>query len=161
MSNEMVIALGTGRQVIVQVPFLSTGEAQTEDWGVRLGGLLPGGLVVGLTGELGAGKTVLARALLRGAGLDTAVNVTSPTYTFMNRYPGPVFFVHVDLYRLETVRDAFQAGIEEAILEPGEGLVVVEWYEKFEQAWPVDVLRLYIDIEEDGARRIRAGEGRA
>ncbi|MBW2262986.1 MAG: tRNA (adenosine(37)-N6)-threonylcarbamoyltransferase complex ATPase subunit type 1 TsaE [Deltaproteobacteria bacterium] len=158
MIDEMLIALGTGRQVRVEAPFRSAVEEQTEAWGCRLGGLLPGGLVVGLTGDLGAGKTVLARALLRGAGLDPAIEVTSPTFTLMNLYPGPVPLVHVDLYRLESVRDAFQAGIEEVILDPAGGLVVVEWYEKFADAWPVDVLRLFIDVEEDGARRISAGE---
>ncbi len=155
----MVITLGTGRQVSVEAPFLSTGEEQTEAWGARLGAALPGGLVVGLTGELGAGKTVLARALLRGAGLDPSIVVTSPTFTLMNRYPGPVPLVHVDLYRLDTPLDAFQAGIEEAVLEPAGGLVIVEWYERFAEAWPVDALRLTIEVEKDGTRRITAGGG--
>jgi tRNA threonylcarbamoyladenosine biosynthesis protein TsaE len=160
MSNEMVIALGAGRQVTVAAPFRSTSEEQTSQWAARLGSHLPAGIVVGLTGELGAGKTVLARALLRGAGLDPTIAVTSPTFTLMNRYPGRVPFVHVDLYRLETVRDAFQAGIEEVVLDPSGGIVVVEWYEKFAQSWPVDALRLFIDIEGDGIRRIGVGEER-
>jgi tRNA threonylcarbamoyladenosine biosynthesis protein TsaE len=157
MSNEMVVSLGAGRQVTVAAPVRTLGEEQTALWGARLGSLLPDGLVVGLTGELGAGKTVLARALLRGAGLDPAIAVTSPTFTLMNRYPGRIPFVHVDLYRLESARDAFQAGIEEVVLDPAGGLVVVEWYERFARDWPVDVLRLFIDVEEDGARRITAG----
>lgn len=160
MSNEMVIALGTGRQVTVAAPFRSAGEQETEAWALDLGGRLPAGLVVGLTGELGAGKTVLACALLRGAGLDPDITVTSPTFTLMNRYPGRIPYVHVDLYRLETARDAFQAGIEEVVLDPSGGLVVVEWYEKFAHAWPVDVLRLFIGIEDDGARLITTGESR-
>jgi tRNA threonylcarbamoyladenosine biosynthesis protein TsaE len=116
--------------------------------------------VVGLVGDLGAGKTVLADALLHGAGLERSVVVTSPTFTLMNRYPGRVPYVHVDLYRVESAREAFGAGIQEVLLEPGEGFVVVEWFEKFPELWPPHHLRLDIAIKGPARRTISAGESR-
>jgi tRNA threonylcarbamoyladenosine biosynthesis protein TsaE len=153
----MVVSLGHGRQVTLDVPFQSPGEDRTRQWGLDLGRRLPPGCVVGLAGELGAGKTVLASGLLHGAGLDASIPVTSPTYTLVNRYPGERPFVHVDLYRVESAREAFDAGIEEILLEPGPGLVVVEWFEKFPELWPPDHLRLDLEVTAPETRIIRAG----
>jgi tRNA threonylcarbamoyladenosine biosynthesis protein TsaE len=155
MGRQMVITLGRGRQVSLDVPWESAAAAETVAWGAELGGRLPAGCVVGLCGELGAGKTVLAGALLHGAGLDRSIHVTSPTFTLMNRYPGG--HVHVDLYRIESVQEAFQAGIEEVLLDPGPGLVVVEWFEKFPGLWPGGHLRLDIEITGEGTRLLRVG----
>jgi tRNA threonylcarbamoyladenosine biosynthesis protein TsaE len=157
MVRQMVIGLGTGRQVSVAPRFYSDGADATIAWGRDLGSRLPPGTVVGLVGELGAGKTVLAGALLHGAGLDEEVLVTSPTFTLMNRYPGAVPYVHVDLYRIEDAADAFDAGIEEAMLSPGDGLVVVEWFERFPQLWPEHHLRIELTVASRTGRWLSAG----
>ena len=141
----------------VETPFRSAGEGPTRRWGTDLGGRLPAGTVVGLAGDLGAGKTVLADGLLHGAGLDPSVRVTSPTFTLVNRYPGRLPYAHVDLYRLESASEAIDAGIEEIMLDPGNGLVVVEWFDKLPQIWPPCFLRLDIEIESRRVRVIRAG----
>ena len=86
------------------------------------------GWVIGLTGELGAGKTQLVKGLARGLGVP--VRVHSPTFTLVNEYRGgrlPLF--HLDLYRLETVEQILSAGLGE-YLEPA-GVTVVEWAERW------------------------------
>jgi tRNA threonylcarbamoyladenosine biosynthesis protein TsaE len=85
------------------------------------------GLVIGLTGDLGAGKTQLARGIARGLGITARVH--SPTFTLVNQYAGgrlPMF--HVDLYRLQTAREIREAGLEE-YFQPA-GVAVIEWAEK-------------------------------
>lgn len=147
-ARQMVVALGPGRQVAVRSPFDSTSEGQTRAWGRELGEDLPDGVVVGLVGDLGAGKTVLASAILHGAGLDPSVRVVSPTFTLMNRYPSPRTLVHMDLYRLDSAADAHEAGIADVMLSVPDGVVVVEWFERFPRLWPPEYLR--IDIQHTG-----------
>lgn len=154
----MVVALDARRQVRVQTPYVSGSEDRTRGWGRLLGAALPRGTVVGLVGELGAGKTVLASAVLRGAGLDPSVRVTSPTFTIMNHYPGDRPYVHVDLYRLADAAEAFEAGVAEALTHPGDGVVVVEWFERFSSLWPDSYLRVDIAIE-DARGRLLAASG--
>ncbi len=153
----MLINLGDGRTVELSVPFVSTSPAETVDWGIRLGRSLPAGTVVGLSGELGAGKTLLSGAILHGAGLDAAVDVVSPTFGILTRYPGPVLLQHIDLSRLRSAREAHAAGIVEAILEPGQGVVVVEWFEKFPEIHPAAYLGICLEMRNDGSRLIIAG----
>jgi tRNA threonylcarbamoyladenosine biosynthesis protein TsaE len=87
------------------------------------------GWVLGLTGELGTGKTQLVKGLARGLGI--ADRVHSPTFTLVNEYGGgrlPLF--HLDLYRLETAEQVIQAGLEEFLCDPP-GVSVVEWAERW------------------------------
>ena len=123
------------------VDFISTGVAQTERLGVRLGELLEPHDLLSLNGELGAGKTTLARGIGRGWG--SAQRVTSPTFSLINEYPrysdGRVLY-HVDCYRLESRADVVTAGLED-ILE-GSGAIMIEWAERIEEWLPVDQLRI-------------------
>ena len=153
----MQIEIGDGRSIVVDTPFLSAGPGDTEEWGRRLGATLPCGIVVGLSGGLGAGKTLLAGAIFHGAGLDREVHVTSPTFGIMNRYPAPLPLHHVDLYRLASAREAHAAGVVEILVDPGNGIVVVEWFEKFPEIHPPCWLRIGIEILDGGRRRIEAG----
>ncbi len=86
------------------------------------------GWVIGLNGELGAGKTQLVRGLARGLGC--AARVHSPTFALVNEYRGgrlPLF--HLDLYRLATPEQVRAAGLEEYLFRT-EGVTVVEWFER-------------------------------
>jgi tRNA threonylcarbamoyladenosine biosynthesis protein TsaE len=106
---------------------LTHSPAETEALGEAWGRAAEPGLVVALTGDLGAGKTALVRGLARGLGC--AVRVHSPTFTLVNVYPGgrlPLY--HLDLYRLDTPEQARAAGLAE-YLQP-DGVAVIEWAER-------------------------------
>ena len=100
--------------------FVSSNMEQTVRLGVRLGELLQPHDVLCLSGELGMGKTVLARGIGRGWG--TAVRVTSPSFTLVNEYPrardGRILH-HIDCYRLETEADAYTVGLDEFLTAMG------------------------------------------
>jgi tRNA threonylcarbamoyladenosine biosynthesis protein TsaE len=107
--------------------FISHSPADTESLGERFGRAAQAGLVVALSGDLGAGKTQFVRGLARGLGI--AGRVHSPTFTLVNEYGGGrLKLFHLDLYRLETAEQILSAGIEE-YLSP-DGVSVVEWAER-------------------------------
>ena len=97
-------------------------EATTE-FGRALGERLQPGDVILLSGDLGAGKSVLARGLARGLGITQAM--PSPTFTLMQPYQGRIPFYHFDLYRLVDPDQFYEAGLDEFI--GGDGAAVVEW----------------------------------
>jgi len=107
--------------------FISHSPAETESLGETFGRAASHGLVIALSGELGAGKTQLVKGLARGLGI--AVRVHSPTFTLVNEYAGGrLRLFHLDLYRLESREQILSAGLEE-FLQP-DGVTVVEWAEK-------------------------------
>jgi tRNA threonylcarbamoyladenosine biosynthesis protein TsaE len=88
------------------------------------------GWIIGLSGDLGAGKTQLVKGIAHGLG--SPARVHSPTFALLNEYPGgrlPLF--HLDLYRLNSREEIFDAGLDEYILNPA-GVTVVEWIERWE-----------------------------
>jgi tRNA threonylcarbamoyladenosine biosynthesis protein TsaE len=109
--------------------FISHNPAETESLGERWGRTAQCGLVIALTGELGAGKTQFVKGLARGLGIPARVH--SPTFTLVNEYGGGrLRLFHLDLYRLETRAQIVSAGLEE-FLQP-DGVTVIEWAEKLE-----------------------------
>ena len=127
---------------------------ETEEFGARLASLLAPGDVVGLHGDLGAGKTTLARGILRGLGFGG--DIASPTFPIVVAYEPPdtrIALWHVDLYRIEDPRE-----IEELALEDGrsDAALVIEWPERLGPGlWP-EALRLRIERREEGARALTA-----
>lgn len=111
-----------------------------EAWGRGVGegvvtGAVASPLVVALRGPLGAGKSVLARAIARGAGVDASM--PSPTYNLVFAYGGAGVRVHhLDLYRLEDPDDVWELGWQE--LGEGEQVVLIEWPERAESLLPPD-----------------------
>ena len=133
-------------------------EAATE----RLGGALARRLrprdVVALQGGLGAGKTTLARAILRAASGDPRLIVPSPTFTLVETYDTPRgVFWHFDLYRLEQPDQVFELGWEEA---RADGIALVEWADRLGPLLPRDRLTVTLAIEGDGRRAELNGEER-
>jgi len=110
--------------------------------------------VISLVGPLGAGKTVFAKGLAEGLGVDPAV-VASPTFVIASEYPLATGrrLAHVDLYRVESADELEATGFAD-LLEPG-SVVVVEWADRFPAALPRD--RLEIEIERTGAAEDAAG----
>lgn len=116
--------------------------AATEKLARALAGLVRRGDVIGLAGELGAGKTTFARAFLRARAGAEREEVPSPTFTLAQAYdlPGlPVW--HFDLYRLAKAEDAFELGIEEAFAE---GVSLIEWPGRLGRWLPVDRLDIVL-----------------
>jgi tRNA threonylcarbamoyladenosine biosynthesis protein TsaE len=119
--------------------------------GEELGLALGPGAVVLLTGALGAGKTCFVQGLVRGLGVTRGA--TSPTFVLVNEYVGRLAVHHVDLYRLDTLPEIVDLGIEE--LFDGGGVTVVEWAEKLGPLLPRDAVRVHIEGVGDEPRRIR------
>jgi tRNA threonylcarbamoyladenosine biosynthesis protein TsaE len=135
--------------------FISHNPAETEALGECLGRAAERGLVIALSGELGAGKTRLVGGLARGLGITARVH--SPTFTLVNEYGGGrLRLFHLDLYRLETPAQIRSAGLEE-FLQP-EGVTVVEWAEKLEAGgWQLGagkIRKVKIEITGETERRI-------
>lgn len=132
----------------------STGPADTASLATALATELQAGDVIGLVGDLGAGKTLFVQSVAKAVGVPEDVRVTSPTFTLINEYHGgrlPVY--HADLYRLERARELDEIGLDE-LCRRGDGVVFVEWADRFE-ALPRDHLQIHIDIAGATDRRFR------
>jgi len=127
--------------------------AETEQLGLILGQKLAPGALVLLKGELGAGKTTLARGLARGMGVTEPV--TSPTFSLLHCYTGRFPVYHLDAYRLEDFREARAAGLEEA-LNDLEGVALLEWGERILELLPGDYLEVeLVKLKEENRRLAR------
>lgn len=129
--------------------FISKSPFETWDIGEYIGNNARPGDLYTLYGELGAGKTQLAKGIARGIGVKDWQYVVSPSYTLMNMYEGSTIgMCHVDLYRIEGDEiDALQ--IEEFLQS---GIVVVEWAER--ATWWNGAIRVEIEVVDENARKI-------
>lgn len=119
---------------------ISTSPKKTEQAGKSLAAQLRPGDVLLLRGELGAGKSVFARGIARGLGIEGAV--ASPTFTLLNCYEGGRLpFFHMDLYRLDDEDAFYEAGLSDVI--GGSGVALIEWPERAMGALP----ECHLDIE--------------
>ncbi len=110
--------------------FISHNPAETQALGEEWGRAAQPGWVIGLTGDLGAGKTQLVKGLARGLGITGRIQ--SPTFALINEHrSGRLPLFHLDLYRLDTCEQIIGAGLEPYLVKP-EGLSVVEWIERWE-----------------------------
>lgn len=130
--------------------------AATEALGARLAALLQPGDALFLFGDLGAGKTTLARGLV--AAWTGEADAPSPTYTLVQTYEGPKGDLwHFDLYRLESPNDVEELGLEEAFAS---AVAVVEWPERLGGRAPPDRLELRLAMDGEGRRVEIAAFGR-
>jgi tRNA threonylcarbamoyladenosine biosynthesis protein TsaE len=133
--------------------FESRSEEETLSLGRELAGCLPEHGVVLLIGELGAGKTTLAKGIAEGRKVARAEDVSSPTFTLIHEYGDPVSVYHIDLYRLDTPEEARRLGLED-IYDSG-ALVLIEWGERFPELLPEERVEIRIRQAGDEAREIQ------
>jgi tRNA threonylcarbamoyladenosine biosynthesis protein TsaE len=120
----------------------------TEAFAARIAAGLEPGEAVALEGDLGAGKTELARFILRALGVSESV--PSPTFTLVQEYQTVRFPVyHYDLYRIEDPSELAELALEDAMAE---GVVLIEWPDRM-RSLPDSTLRIRLEIVGDGARR--------
>lgn len=121
--------------------------------GALLAACLQPGDMVGLVGDLGAGKTLFTQGVAVGLGLGPDVRVTSPTFTLINEYRGGRLTIyHADLYRLERESELDDIGLDE-ICRRGDGVVLVEWSDRL-PALPRDHLLVSIAVAGPEERRV-------
>jgi len=126
------------------------GEAETAAFGARIAARLGVGDTVALEGDLGAGKTTLARAIL--AALGYGGEVPSPTFTLVQHYETPCLVLsHYDLYRIARESEMDELGLDEALAQ---GAVLIEWPERAGARLPADALHVQLTILDDSRRRV-------
>lgn len=130
--------------------YISHSEQDTEDLGARLAARLPGGSVVAMYGDLGAGKTAFVRGMARGLGL--SCRVSSPTFTIVNEYLGERELIHFDMYRLSGADDLFEIGWEDYLSRGA--VCAVEWSENVQDAFFGDEIKVTIEKLGDTDRKI-------
>ena len=130
--------------------YVSESVDKTEHLGEVIGAALRVGDIVLLRGEMGAGKTTLARGIARGAGC--TVSARSPTFIIVAEYPGETTIFHCDLYRLMSADAVHELSLEENL---NRGALIVEWPENAFGALPEDALTVELSGCEDvDSRRI-------
>ncbi|MDQ1470587.1 MAG: tRNA threonylcarbamoyladenosine biosynthesis protein TsaE [Bryobacterales bacterium] len=131
-----------------------TFQTQTEDDTIALGRQLGPELtgVVLLIGNLGAGKTTITKGIVEGRGVTSAEEVSSPTFTLIHQYGDADPVYHIDLYRLDEVREVETLGLDE--LFSSGFLVLLEWAERFPALLPQQRTEIRIDSRPDDSRQI-------
>ena len=142
--------LRTAAPAPFEVIVRTTSAAETIALGERLGLVARPGDLVCLWGDLGAGKTQVAKGVALGLGIEATI--TSPTFILMAEYPGRLRLFHVDLYRLADAADALAGGVVDD--RQANGLTVVEWPERMGDVLPAERLDVRIDGTGDDPRTI-------
>jgi tRNA threonylcarbamoyladenosine biosynthesis protein TsaE len=130
--------------------FHTQSEEETIALGERLAAELPAKAVVLLIGNLGAGKTTLAKGIVKGLGAAEPSEVSSPTFTLIHEYSPSVY--HIDLYRLDTPAQIATLGLEEIFDRPA--VVLIEWGEKFPQLMPEDRIEIRLRATGENSREV-------
>ncbi|MCH6545631.1 MAG: tRNA (adenosine(37)-N6)-threonylcarbamoyltransferase complex ATPase subunit type 1 TsaE [Deltaproteobacteria bacterium] len=120
--------------------------------GKEVGEAPRGGEIIGLTGELGSGKTCFVRGLAQGVDVDKGAWVRSPSFTLINEYDGRVPLFHVDLYRLSSVREIEELSLRECFFS--DGVSVIEWFERLPEDEVDEYLRIHFEHEDGNKRKL-------
>jgi len=130
--------------------FHTKSEEETIALGEQIARELPPKATVLLIGNLGAGKTTLAKGIAQGLGAVTVDEVSSPTFTLIHEYSDRLY--HIDLYRLDTAAQVATLGLDEIF--DREAIVLVEWGERFPELMPAARIEIRLEPEGDENRRI-------
>lgn len=133
-------------------------ESEMQALGTELASSIGPGFLIGLSGELGAGKSVLARSIIHALGYDGPVK--SPTYSLIETYnleqpanQGIASIAHMDLYRLGDAEELYHLGLGDVLSD--HDLVMIEWPEKGAPLLPLPELRIQIDYDTAARRKVR------
>ncbi len=126
--------------------------ADTQHLGRTLGALIQQPVTIGLSGDLGSGKTALVQGLARGLDVSDQYYITSPTFTLINEYPGRFPLYHVDLYRIDDPFELEDIGLDEVLR--AEAVIAIEWAEKLSKGTLLNYLQLQFKIISEMTRRI-------
>ena len=129
---------------------ISGSPEQTQQLGKKLGQRAQPGDVILLTGDLGAGKTCLTQGIAWGLDIDEFA--ASPSFTIMREHYGRLPLYHVDFYRLDSVEDIYDLGIDDYLF--GKGLCVIEWAEKGMELMPEERLLIEIEYVSENERKL-------
>ena len=131
---------------------LSKSMEETESIGALIGKDLLAGQVIGLVGDLGAGKTCFTRGLFKGRNKDIKASVNSPTFVVMQRYLGDLIFYHADVYRMENKQEFLDLDLFEMAES---GVLIVEWADKFLDVFNDKVMIIEFIHQSENERLIR------
>jgi tRNA threonylcarbamoyladenosine biosynthesis protein TsaE len=125
---------------------------QTLEFGRDIGARLKPPVLILLSGELGAGKTMLTKGIVSGLGAAEEDQVTSPTFTLVHKYADAATVYHVDLYRVGGFHDLESLGLEDFLTE--QAIVIIEWPENFtlRTDWPI--VRIHLEHVSEDTRKI-------
>ena len=133
---------------------------ETAELARRLAAAVRPGDVVGLCGDLGAGKTYFASEVARALDVPESDVVSSPTFTIIHEYRGgrlPIY--HLDLYRLRDSEELYELGVWEHY--DGDGVCLVEWCDRFDELWPAEALVITLALGAGETRGVvLEGDGR-
>ena len=130
--------------------FHSRSEDQTIALGERLAAELPAKAVVLLIGNLGAGKTTLAKGIVKGLKAAHPEDVSSPTFTLIHEYSPSVY--HIDLYRLDSAAQVATLGLDEIF--DRQAVVLIEWGERFPEWLPEDRIEIRLKVTGENSREV-------
>ena len=125
---------------------------ETQKLGKTIGKWIEYPLVIGLSGDLGSGKTVFVQGLAEGLEVPGQYYITSPTFTLINEYPGRFPLFHIDLYRLDGTSDLEDIGLDELLYD--QAVFAIEWAEKMSGDLPAGHLAMTFEITADDYRKI-------
>ena len=125
---------------------------ETQGLGQKIGEMINQPLTIFLIGDLGSGKTAFVQGLAIGLEVPQNYYITSPTFTLINEYPGRLPLLHVDLYRLDTIRDLEDIGLDD--LPYDRAVLAVEWADKISDDFADQRLSLRIEIIDHDFRKI-------
>jgi len=134
------------------ITLVSSSPNHTVNIGRLLGRILGKGDIIALVGDLGAGKTCLAQGIARGLDVPEYYEITSPTFTLINEYPGRLKLCHVDLYRLDGIEDLTDTGYEDMLDD--DGVIIIEWAEKILNTLPPETSFIIITHLDEQTRKI-------
>jgi tRNA threonylcarbamoyladenosine biosynthesis protein TsaE len=129
---------------------ISQSEQNTFDWAKELGSSAGQGSIFALCGELGTGKTIIAKGIAKGLGIDE--DITSPTFLMMEMYDGRLPLYHFDLYRIDNPEELDELNFEEYWF--GDGVSVIEWAEKAGGRVPANAIKISLVWVSNTERRI-------